>query len=302
MAYQSTRLRREFEINELVTVHYFEYPLNFAFHGESHDFWEFLYVDRGGIRVTAGDQELMLSAGQAIFHEPWEFHAFRSVGKRPPNLVVVSFCCDSPFLDFFRQAAFTLSEEERELISKLLAAAVQCFATPLNAPAVEKMELNPDAPPGCAHTILLYLELFLLTVYRSRAQTRETIRALRPLDGGTDERPPGELADEIVTYLQLHITEKVSLPQICSAFSISHSRLERIFHAEKGCGVIDYFIRMKIDRAKELIRNDAMNITELAYHLSFASPQYFSLRFKRAVGMSPREFQSSVKGISMHFS
>ena len=38
MAYQSTRLRREFEINELVTVHYFEYPLNFAFHGESHDF------------------------------------------------------------------------------------------------------------------------------------------------------------------------------------------------------------------------------------------------------------------------
>ena len=143
MAYQSTRLRREFEINELVTVHYFEYPLNFAFHGESHDFWEFLYVDRGGIRVTAGDQELMLSAGQAIFHEPWEFHAFRSVGKRPPNLVVVSFCCDSPFLDFFRQAAFTLSEEERELISKLLAAAVQCFATPLNARPWKKWSLIP---------------------------------------------------------------------------------------------------------------------------------------------------------------
>ena len=302
MAYESTRLRREFQIDELVTVHYFEYPLSFVFHGEAHDFWEFLYVDRGSIRVTAGDRDLTLTAGQAIFHEPWEFHAFRSVGKRPPNLVVVSFRCDAPFLDFFRRAVLTLSEEEKDLISRLLLDAADCFSTPLNAPAVEKMELNPEAPAGCAHPLLLYLELFLLSACRSRAQTRETARALRPLDGKPGDMPPEELLDEIVSYLELHVTDCLSLPQICSVFSISRSRLERIFHAEKGCGVIDYFIRLKIDRAKELIRNDAMNITELSYHLGFGSPQYFSLRFKRAVGMSPREFQLSVKDIAMQFS
>lgn len=107
MGYESTRLRREFRIDELITIHYFEYPLNFVFRGEAHDFWEFLYVDRGSIRVTAGREERTLTAGQAIFHEPWEFHAFRSIGKRPPNLAVVSFVSKSPFFDFFSAGCST---------------------------------------------------------------------------------------------------------------------------------------------------------------------------------------------------
>lgn len=301
MGYESTRLKREFQIDELVTIHYFEYPLNFAFHGESHGFWEFLYVDRGSIRVTAGDQERTLTAGQAIFHEPWEFHAFRSVGKRPPNLAVFSFVCDSPFLDVFRKVVVTLSGEERGLISKILANALQCFSTPINVPAVEKMELRPDAPEGCAQEILLYLELFLLTVRRERTQKSDRPHMLRPLEAKAGDLPPRELLSQVLSFLEIHINEKITLAEICTAFSISRSRLERIFHTEKGCGVIDYFIRMKIDRAKELIRNDAMNITELSYHLSFTSPQYFSLRFKRCTGMSPREFQSSVKDLALHF-
>lgn len=301
MGYESTRLKREFQIDELVTVHYFEYPLNFVFHGESHDFWEFLYVDRGSICVTADREEHTLSAGQAIFHEPWEFHAFRSVGKRPPNLAVFSFCCDSPFLDFFRKAVVTLSVEERGLISKLLTHSLECFSTPLNVPAVEKMDLRPDAPPGCAQEILLYLELFLLTVRRGRTQMNRNPQTLRLLEEKSGDLPPKELLSQVLAFLEIHINDKLTLPEICTAFSISRSRLERIFHMEKGCGVIDYFIRMKIDRAKELIRNDAMNITELSYHLSFTSPQYFSLRFKRCTGMSPREFQSSVKDLAMQF-
>ncbi len=301
MGYESTRLRREFQIDELVTIHYFEYPLNFVFHGEAHGFWEFLYVDRGSIRVTAGNQERTLTAGQAIFHEPWEFHAFRSVGKRPPNLAVFSFLCDSPYLEFFRGAVLTLSGEERGLISKILANAVECFSTPLHVPAVEKMELRPDAPAGCAQAILLYLELFLLTVRRARTQTSESPHMLPPLEEKPGDLPPRELLAQVLSYLEIHINDRLTLPEICEAFSISRSRLERIFHAEKGCGVIDYFIKMKIDHAKELIRNGAMNITELSYHLSFTSPQYFSLRFKRCTGMSPREFQSSVKELALHF-
>ena len=302
MGYESTRLRREFRIDELITIHYFEYPLNFVFRGEAHDFWEFLYVDLGSIRVTAGREERTLTAGQAIFHEPWEFHAFRSIGKRPPNLAVVSFVSKSPFFDFFSRGVFCLSKEERGLISNILTNAAECFSTPLNVLSVEKMELREDAPPGRTHMILLYLELFLLTVYRNRTQAPESLRTLRPLDGEAQGRETENLVGAVASYLEQHVTERLSLPQVCAAFSISRSHLERLFHAEKGCGVVDYFIRLKIDRAKELIRNDAMNLTELSYDLSFTSPQYFSLRFKRCTGMSPREFQSSVKEVSMHFS
>ena len=46
MEYQKTALNREITVNEIVTVHYFEYTKDFAFSGEMHDFWEMVYIDK----------------------------------------------------------------------------------------------------------------------------------------------------------------------------------------------------------------------------------------------------------------
>ncbi len=43
-------------------------------------FWEFIYVDRGSIVVTAGADKYFLKAGELAFHCPYEFHSFQSVG------------------------------------------------------------------------------------------------------------------------------------------------------------------------------------------------------------------------------
>ena len=65
-----------------------------------------------------------------------------------------------------------------------------------------------------------------------------------------------------------------------------------------NCGAIDYFNNMKIQRAKEIIRDGTMNFTEITYFLSYNSLPYFSKQFKAATGMSPSEYSSSVKGIT----
>ena len=55
MDYKALRLERPFEVDEVVSVHYFEYASNYCYEGEQHDFWEFLYVDKGNILVRAAD-------------------------------------------------------------------------------------------------------------------------------------------------------------------------------------------------------------------------------------------------------
>ena len=55
MTYVKTQLKWEITIPAIITIHYFEYMKDFAFKGESHDFWEFLYVDKGNILVRAAD-------------------------------------------------------------------------------------------------------------------------------------------------------------------------------------------------------------------------------------------------------
>ena len=53
MGYKSTVLRTSAVVRKVISIHYFEYMSNFSFPGESHDFWEFVCVDKGVIDVMA---------------------------------------------------------------------------------------------------------------------------------------------------------------------------------------------------------------------------------------------------------
>ena len=70
MAYEYVELAQEITIRRIYTVHYFEYMNDFYYAGESHDFWEFLFVDKGAICVTAGDEHLNLKKDEIVFHKP----------------------------------------------------------------------------------------------------------------------------------------------------------------------------------------------------------------------------------------
>lgn len=164
MTYIKTTLKREIAIDSIITIHYFEYMKDFVFHGESHDFWEFLYVDQGSVIVQAGENHFRMEAGDIIFHEPNEFHAIRSVGNSSPNLVVMSFVTNSPAMNFFRKKNFTLNKSERTLVSCILNAAREALATPLHLPSIEQVKIKPNAPFGSQQMVLLYLELFLVTL------------------------------------------------------------------------------------------------------------------------------------------
>ncbi len=112
--YSSVLLSPSIRIDRIYTVHYFEYMNDFFFPGERHDFWEFLCVDKGEAVVTAGENTFTLKKDEVIFHQPDEFHSVKANGETAPNLVVVSFSCDSPNMDFFRSK--TLASEKRNAV------------------------------------------------------------------------------------------------------------------------------------------------------------------------------------------
>lgn len=297
MAYCSTELKMEFEIREIVTVHYFEYLKDFVFSGESHDFWEFLYVDKGEVQVQADRSFYHLKAGDIIFHKPNEFHAIRALGNKAPNLVAVSFRCTSESMRFFESKSCSLSREERFFISSIIAEARQAFSTPLHIPSVEKVELSPSPPFGAAQLILSYLQIFLIHVKRNHFEEGAAPIHAIPMEQASLSSDSSHL-EQIIQFMEFHICEHLSIKIICDEFSISRSTLHALFHREKNCGAIDYFNMMKIERSKEIMRSGTMNFTEIAYFLSYSSLQYFSKQFKQTTGMSPLEYFHSVKKYS----
>lgn len=297
MTYIKTALKKEIEIDSIITLHYFEYMKDFVFRGESHNFWEFLYVDNGTVSVCSDDTWLTLNTGDIIFHRPNEFHAIKSIGRNSPNLIAISFVCNSPAMDFFIHKSFTLTNEERALISHIITEGRKTFSTPIHIPSIEQVLIKERTPFASQQLITLYLELFLITAVRNHPESIVEIHQVH-MDSPEKKSMKQERLEKILQYMEFHICEQIKISDICDTFSISRSSLQALFHDTLHCGVIDHFNAMKIQRAKDIIRDGTMNFTEIAYFLSYSSLPYFSKQFKAATGMSPSEYSSSVKGIT----
>lgn len=287
MDYKGRKLKKVIDVDELYSVHYFEYSSSYSFIGEDHDFWELVYVDSGTIEITAAARKSALARGQVIFHPPGEFHALAANGFEAPNLVVIGFGCKSSSMEFFKSYQGFMGAAERELLARVVEESRLAYLTPLNDPTTKSLQLSPDAPIGAEQIIRSSLEeLLLLLLRRGESLSGRESGKLR---GGSSE------AEAIKEYLEARLDQPLSVEQICHDNMIGRSQLQKLFHDETGGGIMEYFSELKIKAARRMIREGRLNMTQIALHLGFQSVHYFSRRFKQFTGMSPSEYAQSVK-------
>lgn len=292
MDYKKTVLSQKIVINRIVSVHYFEYTNNFFFPGEAHDFWELLYVDKGEIIVTSGTNVVQLKQGDIIFHKPMEFHSLRTNGVDAPNLVVISFECTSKAMNYFENAQFRVGNEERDFISKVIIEAGHAYSSPLDEPHLLFLKKrSKEMAFGCEQLIKLYLEQLLIQMIRKNQKQNYDMKTTTSFQ----EQSKLDIVNCTILYLEQNLQKNLSLDDICKDMLIGRSRLQKIFRDKTGCGIMKYFTQMKIEVAKQMIREGRYNFSEISEKLGYSSVYYFSRSFKNIVNMSPTQYSSSVK-------
>lgn len=292
MPFTPTVLRRPVRVDRVVTVHYFEYSSSYYFEGERHDFWEFLYVDKGSVHVVSDGREQLLKRGSLIFHPPGEFHALRATGDSAPNLVVASFYCDCGELDALIGKVYTAKEAERALIGGIVSEAEQAFSSPLDDPETTALVRKEEPVYGSEQLVGAYIEELLIRLLRrGEAQKREREEL--------SAQSRSEIFTRVKEYLESRLSEPLTIERICRENLVGRSRLQQVFHAETGGGVMEYFGRMRIEAAKEMIRRGSGNFSEIGERLGYQSIYYFSRHFKKVTGMSPSEYATGVRALAL---
>ncbi|MEG0753272.1 MAG: AraC family transcriptional regulator [Angelakisella sp.] len=293
MDYKGIVLNEEIKIEELLTVHYFEYASDFFFPGEAHNFWEFLYVDKGEVEVTADTTVRLIKKGEIIFHKPMEFHNLWANGTIAPNLVVVAFSCNSPAMSYFEDKILRAGDRERNIMATLVQEAKAAFSSPLDDPNLRFMERRAKVPFGTEQFIKLHLELMLLQLALEGQAGSEKQKHLP--SSSMRERSEQDVCNKVVAYLENNLYKRITLDDVCRDNIIGRSYLQKMFHDKSGCGVMEYFGKLKIEAAKQAIRQNSNNFTEISQQLGYSSIHYFSRHFKKVTGMTPSEYSSSVK-------
>jgi AraC-like DNA-binding protein/quercetin dioxygenase-like cupin family protein len=286
--YVKTKLTDVINITKIVTVHDFEFNKDFDFQGESHDFWEMVYIDKGAVSIRRDDDELELSRGEIIFHAPNEFHSIRAYDSAP-NFFVISFVCHSPFMTYLEKYHTVLNKQLLGFISSIMKEAENTYSIPKNDPTLKKLTKKENASFGGEQLIKTYLEQFLILLIRDI--TKEDSGSVFP----TKESMETHLVTRVKELLAAGTKERFSMKKLCASLGYSKSYLCRLFHEQTGETIARCATKEKIKLAKQLIREENLNFSEISDILAFDNPQYFSRTFKRITGLTPTEFKSSFK-------
>lgn len=276
-------------VDEIDTIHYFELDKDFQSRGESHDCWEFVYVDKGEVIAEADGVRHILKQGDGIFHKPDEYHTHSANKIVAPNIFIITFVCKSASMEYFQGRVLHIPEKLRPLIASILAESHNTFEMPFNQVYLREMKVKPNSAIGGLQMIRAYLEQFLILLLRNEARHQVTVYPSR-------ENMEGHIAQQIADTIEKSVYgTKTNVEQICNMHGYSRAYLSRIFKENYDCTMTEYMSKVKIDEAKRLMREKRMNFTQISDALSFSNPLYFSRVFKRVTGMSPTEYCKSIK-------
>lgn len=94
-------------------------------------------------------------------------------------------------------------------------------------------------------------------------------------------------------FIQAHFTEPVSLTQVAAAVHVSPFHFCRMFRAATDVTFTDYVSRLRIERAKTLLADAFVRVSEVAYATGFGSISQFNSVFRKHVGKTPTQYRSA---------
>ena len=271
------------EINEIIKIKqifsFFEQECSkeYDFKGEQHNFWECLYIKKGGICVSADERIYRLKENQIIFHKPMEFHKFYVESKDGAEIFVMSFSMEGEYADYFKNKVFTLSYEQKRIIEELLKY-FHIKEKTVEIPKDTSIFNKYHYPFEQIQTFSQMITTYMYQLFLSLADSGEVFGMYQNDDSDTFKKA--------VKYMIANISLPLSIKMIADYCNVSIATLKRIFTRYTGVGVHKYFLSLKIKRAKELLISGE-SVTATAEKLGFSSQGYFSLTFKRETGVSP---------------
>lgn len=257
-------------IENLYTFFYHEKEQGFLFPGESHPMLELTYVDQGELHSVVDGQDFLLQQGNLVLYGPDQWHMqYADIGVAP-RFVTISFDATQGDLSALYNRRFRLPQSAVALLQQMLR-------------EQERMDVFSN------DMILHLLSLVLLTLQREANAPGERLRIPRAVHN------ENEIIRRAQQCISVHIRDRLSVPIVARNVNVSPSYLTALFHKHLQISPGEYIRRIKLQESKQMIRENAMNFTQIAAVLQYSTVHHFSRQFKEKFGITPSEYAKSVR-------
>lgn len=237
---------------------YIERPSGYISDDHSHTFWQIIIVLGGTFVVKSGGASYDLSAGWVHILPPGEKHILRS-GPEGYSQVGIDVDPDSPegaaLAGYFGSpAVFRSSDAER-------------IASVIKDNVKSRVRASDALVAGCVKSAV-----WAFIAEKQRA-------SIDPA------------AKKLSEWIDLHLSEHVTLEMISGEMFLSVPHLERICRKNYGCGIIALLNKRRFERASSYLLATQLTVGEIAEMAGFDEVSNFSAFFRRRAGVSPRDYR-----------
>lgn len=251
------------------------FKVNYFYAEHAHRHAELDLVLCGRCIMAFGQERVALRAGEGVLVASGTPHSFMVSDSQP--------CCISQF-EFEVQDA---PPDARRLLGgeEPFYRFSRCGDLKLCLADLHRYRADTSFREYAARLFSLEFEkLLLLLQLHAKQSLREAGRA------------ENELATGLLRYLNSHFSEDIDFEAYARQHKISSSYLRRIFLRHVGLNGLNYLTALRMEKAKELLLNSELPVSEIALQAGYHSPAYFSNVFRKKVGLSPSEFRSQPNG------
>ncbi len=236
---------------------YFQDDANLSFVDHFHNSYEFLFVTDGIIECEIDSTTYTLTKGKGIILFPNQSHSYHTVNYSASHLVVFS----KDFIQSFHNEVkgFLFDNPVIEYIN------------------MEKyIGLKENASSKFLVKSILYEICDMFYRNTNLIKTKDT---------------QDELSARIVTYIQEHYTENISLKSIASDFNYNYTYLSNYFNKTFKCTFSTFLNTFRLDYALYLLEHTDDKITNIAISSGFSTIRAFNIAFKEKYHVSPKEYR-----------
>ncbi len=236
--------------------------------GRTLDEFALLYITRGRGKFKSGEKETRIDSGTMFMLFPGVKHWYSPDDDSGWDEYWVCFDGDYPRIlvekGFFSpsQAVFPVGHNDTILqdyidILELTERGTDVFQPKLGA---------------------IIIDILALLLEKSHDQETASGRA--------------QIVDKAKFLFEEHLFRSIDMKDFAAGLAIEYATFRRIFKDHTGLSPYQYYLGLKIQKAKELLEEGVYSIKEIAYKLSFENQYYFSRIFKSKTGYSPTGWQA----------
>jgi transcriptional regulator GlxA family with amidase domain len=105
---------------------------------------------------------------------------------------------------------------------------------------------------------------------------------------------------EVTELMEANLEEPIELEELASFVGISRRQLERLFLKHLDCTPSRYYLKLRLDRARQLLKQTTCSIIEVASMCGFVSAPHFSRCYRKYIGVSPKEERAAVWSLTQY--